>query len=78
MLEQNYRNDPVSQDRLRSLYEGQTIEFSLRNQDGTIALLAARSCAPAMYRCSGTTCYEVDGKPQFGLPGQPIFPALGR
>lgn len=35
VLEQNYRNDPVSQDRLLSLYEGQTIEFSLRYQAGT-------------------------------------------
>src|SRR5271157_2768374 len=36
VLEQNYRNDPVSQERLLNLYEGKTIEFSEgRNQDGT-------------------------------------------
>src|ERR1700681_903736 len=35
VLEQNYRNDPVSQERLLNLYEGKTIEFSVRNPDGT-------------------------------------------
>src|ERR1035437_7139868 len=35
VLEQNYRNDPVSQERLLNLYEGKTIEFAVRNQDGT-------------------------------------------
>ena len=42
VLEQNYRNDRVSQDRLRSLYEGQTIEFSLRNQDGTNRIVSGK------------------------------------
>ena len=31
VLEQNYRNDPVSQERLLNLYEGKTIEFAVRN-----------------------------------------------
>jgi hypothetical protein len=35
VVEQNYRNDPVSQDRLLNLYEGKTIEFAVRNPDGT-------------------------------------------
>jgi hypothetical protein len=35
VLEQNYRNDPVSQERLLDLYEGKTIEFTVRNQDGS-------------------------------------------
>jgi len=34
VLEQNYRNDPVSQGMLLGLYEGKTIEF--RKSDGTI------------------------------------------
>ena len=34
VLEQNYRNDPVSQGMLLGLYEGKTIEF--RKPDGTI------------------------------------------
>jgi hypothetical protein len=35
ILEQNYRNDPVSQELLLSLFEGQTIDFEiLRTKDG--------------------------------------------
>jgi hypothetical protein len=33
ILEQNYRNDPVSQERLLSLFEGKTIDFLVKNQD---------------------------------------------
>src|SRR5450755_2276011 len=35
VVEQNYRNDAVSQERLLNLYEGKTIEFAIRNQDGS-------------------------------------------
>ena len=36
VLEQNYRNDPVSQDLLLSLFEGQTIQFeTTRMKDNT-------------------------------------------
>src|ERR1017187_6482093 len=39
VLEQNYRNDPVSQQRRLGLYEGKTIEFSVRNPDGTRSIV---------------------------------------
>jgi hypothetical protein len=42
VLEQNYRNDPVSQERLLGLYEGKTIEFSVRNADGTERIVSGR------------------------------------
>jgi hypothetical protein len=42
VLEQNYRNDPVSQERLLNLYEGKTIEFSVRNPDGTNRIVNGR------------------------------------
>jgi hypothetical protein len=42
VLEQNYRNDPVSQDLLLNLYEGKTIEFSVRNADGTNRIVSGR------------------------------------
>jgi hypothetical protein len=42
VLEQNYRNDPVSQERLLNLYEGKTIEFSVRNADGTNSVVSGR------------------------------------
>jgi hypothetical protein len=36
ILEQNYRNDPISQELLLSFYEGKTIDFSVgRNPDGS-------------------------------------------
>jgi len=34
ILEQNYRNDPVSQQLLLSLYEGKTIDFEITDKDG--------------------------------------------
>jgi len=34
ILEQNYRNDPVTQELLLSLYEGKTIEFQQTDKDG--------------------------------------------
>ena len=42
VLEQNYRNDPVSQELLLGLYEGKTIEFSVRNADGTSRIVSGR------------------------------------
>jgi hypothetical protein len=99
VVEQNYRNDPVSQERLLNLYEGKTIEFSVRNPDGTNRVISGKVVRSgyvphyqAMNRYSaqyqgnqmamaqggaGQPVIEVDGKLQFSLPGQPIFPALG-
>ena len=42
VLEQNYRNDPVSQELLLSLNEGKSIEFSVRNQDGSSRMVTGR------------------------------------
>jgi hypothetical protein len=100
VLEQNYRNDPVSQELLLSLFEGKTIDFLVKGTDKpdqTIQGKIIRSgYAPhsqaAMQRygqqyyqsqmayangAPGQPIIEVDGKIQFGLPGQPIFPSLG-
>src|SRR5262249_2515455 len=35
IIEQNYRNDPVTQQLLLSLYEGKTIEFVQTEKDGS-------------------------------------------
>jgi hypothetical protein len=89
VLEQNYRNDPVSQDRLLNLYEGKTIEFVVRGTDGSNSIIRGKIVrsgyvphyqANLMGVASGggaQPIIEVDGKLQFTLPGQPIFPALG-
>ena len=42
VTEQNYRNDPVSQDLLLNLFEGKTIEFAVRKQDGTTTLVSGK------------------------------------
>ncbi|MEO8205903.1 MAG: hypothetical protein ABI615_06950 [Chthoniobacterales bacterium] len=101
ILEQNYRNDPVSQELLLSLFEGKTIDFVIRNgdqPDRTVQGKIIRSgymvhSQQAMQRYGqryaqsqmdyggnngrSQPIIEVDGKLQFTLPGQPIFPSLG-
>jgi hypothetical protein len=99
IVEQNYRNDPVSQERLLNLFEGKTIDFIVRNQDGSTRTVAGKvvrsgyvphlnamnrygqqyaATQMAMAReGAGQSIIEVDGKLQFFLPGQPVFPSLG-
>ena len=82
ILEQNYRNDPVSEPLLLSLFEGKTIDFeSLRLKDNT----QTRELIPGKIIRSGYVpggdaqqpIIEVNGKLQFTLPGTPLFPDLG-
>ncbi len=91
ILEQNYRADPVSESSLLRLYEGKVIDFLVR-QNGhseTVRGKIIRSGytpagAPAYYnqgapypsRQPQQPLVEVNGKLQFSLPGQPLFPAL--
>jgi hypothetical protein len=88
ILEQNYRNDPISQELLLSFYEGKEIDFSVgRTADGkdvTVKGKVIRSgYIPSSYYAqnyqqpaSTQPIIEVDGVLHFGLPGQPLFPAL--
>jgi hypothetical protein len=87
ILEQNYRNDPVTQELLLSFYEGKTIDFAVgRNADGSDVKLKGKvirsGFVPTTYvngypqQVSTQPIIEVDGVLRFGLPGQPIFPAL--
>lgn len=83
ILEQNYRNDPVSEPLLLSLFEGKTIDFlDTRMKDNT----QIRELIPGKIIRSGYVpgggggeqpIIEVDGKVRFSLPGQPLFPSLG-
>jgi hypothetical protein len=93
ILEQNYRNDPVSQDLLLSLNEGQTIGFLIRQQDKPDQIVQGKIVRSGYVAPSQTfdqfgnligqqpgssqPIVEVDGKLQFGLPGLPLFPSLG-
>jgi len=82
ILEQNYRNDPVNESLLLSLFEGKTIDFQTeRMKDNTLI----RELIPGKVIRSGhvpggepqSPIIEVNGKLQFSLPGQPLFANLG-
>jgi hypothetical protein len=82
ILEQNYRNDPVSQELLLSLCEGKTIGFErMRMKDNTqTPEIIQGKIVRSGYVPGGeaqSPIIEVDGKLQFSLPGQPLFPDLG-
>lgn len=86
VIEQSYRNDPVSQGFLLSLNQGKTIEFSVhepnkadRTVQGKIIRSGYNPGRQNSYNDSGPPqpIIEVDGKLQFTLPGEPRFPSLG-
>ncbi len=82
ILEQNYRNDPVTQELLLSLFEGKTIDFErMRLKDNTqVPELIPGKIVRSGYVPGGgpeQPIIEVNGKLQFSLPGQPLFPDLG-
>ncbi len=79
ILEQSYRNDPVSQAMLMSLFEGKTLEFVRREANKPDSVIIGKVVRSG-YVPSGNyvePVIEVDGKLQFLLPGSPIFPSLG-
>jgi hypothetical protein len=86
VLEQNYRNDPISQELLLSLYEGKTIDFLVQRADKQEVIkgkVVRSGYIPSSYYAQNyqqpsftQPIIEVDGVLRFGLPGQPLFPAL--
>jgi hypothetical protein len=83
ILEQNYRNDPISQELLLSFYEGKTIEFQIQPGQIIKGKVIRSGYVPSYsygqnYQQPAYTqpIIEVDGVLRFGLPGQPLFPAL--
>jgi hypothetical protein len=82
ILEQNYRNDPVSQELLLSMFEGKTINFQeTRMKDNTqVRDIVAGKIVRSGYVPGGGNeqpIIDVNGLLQFSLPGQPLFPDLG-
>jgi hypothetical protein len=82
ILEQNYRNDPVSQELLLSLFEGKTIDFGkvrMKDNTQTTELIPGKIIRSGFIPGGGNEqpIIEVNGKLQFSLPGQPLFPDLG-
>ena len=83
VLEQNYRNDPISQELLLSFYEGKTIEFLVQPNQIIKGKVVRSGYVPSTYYAQNyqqpsytQPIIEVDGVLRFGLPGQPLFPAL--
>ncbi|MBS1849510.1 MAG: DUF4139 domain-containing protein [Acidobacteria bacterium] len=83
ILEQSYRNDPISQELLLSYYEGKTIDFLLPDGKTIRGKIIRSGYVPSTYYAQSyqqpsytQPIIEVDGILRFGLPGQPLFPAL--
>jgi len=82
ILEQNYRNDPISQELLLSFYEGKTINFLLPDQKTITGKIVRSGYVPSGYAQAyqqpvyTQPIIEVDGVLRFGLPGLPLFPSL--
>ncbi len=86
VLEQNYRNDPISQELLLSFNEGKTIDFLVQRgekQEIVKGKIIRSGYVPSAAYANGypqpgygQPLIEVDGVLRFGLPGQPLFPAL--
>jgi len=85
ILEQNYRNDPVSQELLLSFYEGKTIDFLVQPGQIIKGKVIRSGYVPSFSYAQtyqqpaySQPIVEVDGVLRFGLPGQPLFPALSQ
>jgi hypothetical protein len=83
VLEQNYRNDPVSQELLLSFFEGKTIDFLVQygeKQQVVKGRIVRSGYVPASGYGQGAgfgqPIIEVDSVLRFGLPGLPLFPSL--
>ncbi|MGK0456560.1 MAG: hypothetical protein ACJAUA_000862 [Zhongshania aliphaticivorans] len=87
VLEQSYRGDPVDQQRLLQLFEGQTIRFLKKLNDGEVIQSGKIVRAPSLVTSKNQygnlqqkllePIIEVDGELQTQLPGLPLFPSLG-
>ena len=80
LREQSYRNDPVSQGLLLSLFEGKEISFQKVYPDGKVELIPGKvvrsGYIPGGRNQSSPVIQTAKGL-QFSLPGEPIFPTLG-
>ncbi|MBJ7390813.1 MAG: hypothetical protein JHC85_04550 [Chthoniobacterales bacterium] len=90
ILEQNYRNDPVTSGLLLSLFEGKEVDFLVKETEkpdrmvrgkvirsGYVPSLRYGAYHSGMPSGAGQPIVEVDGQIRFSLPGEPVFPSLG-
>ena len=87
VVEQSYRGDPVDQQRLLQMFEGETIDF-YKTLDGKEVILKGKIIrAPSLVTTKNQygnqrqkvlePIIEVDGQLLTQLPGIPLFPSLG-
>ena len=92
ILEQSYRNDPVTEALLLSLFEGQSLDFVRHEPQKPDVVVKGKIVRSGYIRSdmdadlrpgirgmqlNTQPIIEVDGKMIFELPGRPQFPALG-
>lgn len=79
ILEQNYRNDPVSQSLLLHKFEGKEITFNITLGNNTKTEKTGKIIRSGYVKGGQhqQPIIEMDGNLQFGLPGHPLFPSLG-
>lgn len=81
IIEQNYRNDPIDQSLLLSLFEGKTINFAVKEANKPDHVVQGKIIRSGHTKGGGgkgdlEPIIEVNGELQFSLPGEPRFPAL--
>lgn len=78
ILEQSYRNDPVSRSLLLRHFEGQEIDFRTVYPDGKVEVKSGKIIRSGHVPGGQAQdpIIEVEGKLRFQLPGEPLFPAL--
>jgi hypothetical protein len=78
IVEQNYRNDPVTEALLLKHFEGKTIDFRVERDGGARDIVRGRILRSG-YKARGRAAQpmvEVDERIVFELPGKPLFPSL--
>jgi hypothetical protein len=84
ILEQNYRNDPVSQELLLSLNEGKTIDFVTKDRDGKDVVVRGKIVRSgyvphyAAMRQYGQNYWQAQNAYVQGGTGQPIIEVDGK
>jgi hypothetical protein len=80
ILDQSFRAEPLNQERMLTLFEGETIPFQFR--DGASTREVKGKIIRGSYPQSegsgktGSPIIELDGRYVFALPGTPSFPKL--
>jgi len=89
IVEQGFRNDPLTEQKLLSMFEGKMVDFEVKQNDGTIKIVPAKIIRSGYvpnynygqpqygYPQPESPIVEYEGKLHFSYPGSPVFPSLG-